>query len=72
MYLKASTGIKIATFLETNGGMRLWITKWTFNIGSIVYKLSITQALIKVSTWMNGCKSSCCVQLTVNQSVLME
>ncbi len=32
MYLKASTGIKISTFLEKNGGMRLWITKWTFNV----------------------------------------
>ncbi len=31
MYLKASTGIKISTFLAKNGGMRLWITKWTFN-----------------------------------------
>ena len=32
MYLKASTGIKISTCLEQNGGMRLWITKWTFNV----------------------------------------
>ena len=23
--------VKISTFLEKNGGMRLWITKWTFN-----------------------------------------
>ena len=28
MYLKTSTGIKIWTFQEKNGGMRLWITKY--------------------------------------------
>ena len=30
MYLKASADVKISTFLEKNGGTRLWITKWTF------------------------------------------
>ncbi len=29
MYLKASTDVKISTFLEKNGWMRLWITKRT-------------------------------------------
>ncbi len=31
---KASTDIKIETFCEENGGMRLWVTKW--NIFHIV------------------------------------
>ncbi len=40
MYLKASTGTKISTFLEKNGGMRLWITKWTFKISCAVLRYS--------------------------------
>ena len=35
MYLKATVDVKHSTFLEKNGGMRLWITKWTFNLTSI-------------------------------------
>ncbi len=42
MYLKASADVKISTFLEKNGGMRLWITKWTFN--HIANPTSITQS----------------------------
>ncbi len=43
MYLKASTDVKISTFLAKNGGMRLWITKWTFKpmFGSEVLVLSL-------------------------------
>ncbi len=33
IYLKASADVKISTFLEKNGAMRLWITKWTFKGG---------------------------------------
>ena len=32
MYLKASTDVKISTLLVENGGMRLWIMKWTFKL----------------------------------------
>ena len=40
--LKASTDVKISTFLEKNGEVRLWITKWTFNDTSTVTLLSVT------------------------------
>ena len=30
MYLNTSADVKISTFLEKNGGMRLWIMKWNF------------------------------------------
>ncbi len=37
MYLKASADIKNSTFLEKNGGLSLWITKWTFKINGPVF-----------------------------------
>ncbi len=36
MYLKASADVNISTFLEKNGGMRLWITKWTIKLADMV------------------------------------
>ena len=35
-YPKASTDVKISTFLVENVGMRLWITKWTFKKSMVV------------------------------------
>ena len=35
MYLKVSTDIKILTFFEKNEGMRLSITKWSFNQSTV-------------------------------------
>ena len=54
MSQKASTDVKISTFLVENGGMRLWIMKWTFkdkNIDNI--KIISLMATIVQWLWLN-------------------
>ncbi len=35
--INRSTNVKISTFLEKSGGMRLWITKWTFKSNNTLF-----------------------------------
>ena len=50
MHLKASVDVKILTFLEKNGGMRLmWITKWTFKARfDQIWKITFHFSIIKL------------------------
>ena len=56
MYQKVSIDVKITKFLEKNGGMRLWIMKWTFKYMTVYLNL------------VAFCCCCCCFVFSLNQS----